>query len=242
MQIIPAIDLKEGRCVRLSQGRKDAASVYHSDPALVARKFADSGASMIHIVDLDAAFGENGSANLNALKQILDTISVPVEFGGGVRTAEQVRELTELGVDRIILGTVAVESPEALKDFVAEFNSGIAVGIDARDGKVLTRGWQETTTVTALELARTVAAAGVGRLIYTDTFRDGMLTGPNIQQTVAVARASQIHVTASGGMASLDDIRRLRDADEPLIDSVIIGKALYEQKFTLEDALRIAHS
>jgi phosphoribosylformimino-5-aminoimidazole carboxamide ribotide isomerase len=242
MLIIPAIDLKGGHCVRLSQGRQDALTLYDSDPANVARNFVTAGAEMIHIVDLDAAFGNDNSANRIALTRILDTIPVPIQFGGGVRTADDIRQLTESKVDRVVLGTVAAESPETLKTLVAEFNSRICVGIDARDGKVLTRGWEVATDISALDLAKSVAGAGIKRINYTDTVRDGMLGGPNMEQAIAVARASGLNVTVAGGMSSLDDIKQLRDTGEPLIDSVIIGKALYEQKFTLEEALRVADS
>lgn len=242
MRIIPAIDLKEGHCVRLSQGRQDALTIYDSDPVTVARNFVTAGAEMIHIVDLDAAFGTDNAANRVALTRIRDTVTVPVQFGGGVRTAHDIRRLTEFGVDRIVLGTVAAESPETLQTLVAEFSSRICVGIDARAGKVLTRGWETVTEIAALDLAKRVARAGIQRIIYTDTIRDGTLKGPNIEQTLGVARASRLKVTASGGISSLEDIKHLRDAGEPLIDSVIIGKALYEQKFTLEEALRVAES
>jgi phosphoribosylformimino-5-aminoimidazole carboxamide ribotide isomerase len=242
MLIIPAIDLKGGDCVRLSQGRQDALTIYDSDPVTVAKNFVTAGAEMIHIVDLDAAFDNDNSANRIALTRILDTIAVPIQFGGGVRTADDIRQLTESKVDRVVLGTVAAESLGTLKTLVAEFNSRICVGIDARDGKVLTRGWEVATDISALDLARRVAAAGIKRVIYTDTIRDGMLTGPNIEQANAVARASGVKVTVAGGMSSLEDIERLRDAGEVLIDSVIVGKALYEGKFTLEEALRVADS
>jgi len=242
MQIIPAIDLKDGYCVRLQQGRQSALTVYDHDPAGVARNFVESGAMMIHVVDLDAAFGGDSSANRIALKRILAAVSVSIQFGGGVRTAEQIRELTQSDVSRVVLGTVAAESPETLQTLVAEFNSRICVGIDARDGRVLTRGWESATEISALDLAKRVAGAGIRRIIYTDTIRDGMLTGPNIEQAIDVARASALNVTVAGGMSSLDDIRRLRDAGEALVDSAIVGKALYEQKFTLEEALRVAAS
>jgi phosphoribosylformimino-5-aminoimidazole carboxamide ribotide isomerase len=242
MLIIPAIDLKGGHCVRLQQGRKDALTIYDDDPATVALKFADSGASMIHVVDLDAAFEDDHAANRNALKDILGRVNVPIEFGGGVRTAEDIRLLIESGVKRVVLGTVAAESPETLQALVAEFNSRICVGIDARDGKVLTRGWEAATEISTLDLAKRVASAGIKRIIYTDTIRDGMLTGPNIDQAIAVASASGLKVTVAGGVSSLVDLKRLRDAGEVLIDSAIIGKALYEHKFTLEEALRVAES
>jgi phosphoribosylformimino-5-aminoimidazole carboxamide ribotide isomerase len=241
MQIIPAIDLKNGHCVRLSQGRQDALTVYDNDPTAVARNFFTSGATMIHVVDLDGAFGHESSANRTALNTIL-SVRVPIQFGGGVRTAEDIRCLTDSGVDRVVLGTVAAESPETLQSLVAQFDSQICVGIDAREGKVVTRGWETTTEFSALDLARRVVGAGIKRVIYTDTIRDGMLTGPNIEQAIAVARASGLKVTVAGGMSSLEDIKRLRDTGEMLIDSVIVGKALYEGKFTLEEALRVADS
>jgi phosphoribosylformimino-5-aminoimidazole carboxamide ribotide isomerase len=242
MLIIPAIDLRGGDCVRLSQGRQDALTIYDSNPVTVARNFVTAGAEMIHIVDLDVAFGNDNSANRIALTRILDTIPVPIQFGGGVRRAEDIRRLIDCGVHRVVLGTVAAESPETLKTLVAEFNSRICVGIDARDGKVLTRGWEVATDISALDLAKRVAGAGIKRINYTDTVRDGMLGGPNMEQAIAVACASGLNVTVAGGMSSLDDIKQLRDLGEPLIDSVIIGKALYERKFTLEEALRVADS
>ena len=242
LQIIPAIDLKDGHCVRLSQGRRDALKVYDNDPTAVARKFATSGATMIHVVDLDGAFGHASSANRTALNNILKSVTVPIQFGGGVRTADDIRCLTDSGVDRVVLGTVAAESPETLESLVAQFNSQICVGIDAREGRVVTRGWETATEFSALDLARRVAGAGVQRVIYTDTIRDGMLTGPNVEQAIAVARASGVKITVAGGMSSLEDIKRLRDAGEVRIDSVIVGKALYEGKFTLEEALRVADS
>ena len=242
MLIIPAIDLKEGRCVRLSQGRKESVKVYDNDPVAVALKFADSGATLIHVIDLDAAFGDQHSANRAALQNILSAVNVRIEFGGGMRTLEDVRRLIDFGVERVVIGTAAMETPRSLESFVDEFNSRVCVGIDCRNGRVLTHGWQTTTETTAVDLARRVAAAGITRIIYTDTVRDGMLTGPNLEQTIAVAQSSGVKVTVSGGISSLDDIKRVRDADEPLVDSVIIGRALYEQKFTLEEALRVAET
>ena len=239
MLIIPAIDLKDGCCVRLSQGRKAAVTIYDDDPAAVARKFADSGAKMLHVVDLDAAFGDDNTRNTNALQTILRTVPVPVQFGGGVRTSADVQRLVDAGVSRVVLGTIAAEATDTLEGLAREFGSRICVAIDACAGHVLVRGWESTTDLKATDLAKTVAAAGVARIIYTDTVRDGMLTGPNLQQTIAVASESQLKVTASGGISSLNDIKLLRDANEPLLDSVIVGKALYEKRFSLEDALRL---
>ena len=240
MTIIPAIDLKAGCCVRLSQGRKNAENIYHDDPATVARNFVASGAKMLHVVDLDAAFGDASTVNRDALGTILRAVNVPVQFGGGVRSEEDLRRLIDAGVNRVVLGTVAAESSELLEQWAAEFGSKICVAIDACEGRVVSRGWETTTELRATHLAKRVAAAGVERIIYTDTLRDGMLTGPNLEQTIAIARESQLHVTASGGIASLDDIKALRIANEPLIDSVIVGKALYEKRFSLEDALQLS--
>jgi phosphoribosylformimino-5-aminoimidazole carboxamide ribotide isomerase len=240
MLIIPAIDLKDGRCVRLLQGRKSEMTVYNENPVEVAREFAAAGAEMIHVVDLDGAFNESASPNRAVVREIIQAIEVPIEFGGGVRTIEDVRELCNAGVARIVLGTVAAESPDALQKFVDEFASRICVGIDARDGRVMTRGWETATPIHATDLARSVAECGVERIIYTDIARDGALVGPNIQQTLAVAEAANVRVTASGGVSSLDDIKRLRDVGDARVDSVIVGKALYEGKFRLENAILAA--
>ena len=239
MLIIPAIDLKGGRCVRLAQGRRDAVNFYADDPATVAQDFVASGAKMLHVVDLDAAFGDHNADNRDALRLIMQTVNVRIQFGGGVRTSHDVRRLVDAGAHRVVIGTVAAESTQTLESLAKEFGSKLCVAIDACDGRVLSRGWEKATELKATDLAKTVAAAGVGRIIYTDTVRDGMLTGPNLEQTIAIARESQLHVTASGGISSLDDIKALRDADEPLVDSVIVGKALYENRFSLEDALRV---
>ena len=239
MLVIPAIDLKNGSCVRLVQGRQTDVTVYDEDPIAVAKQFAAAGARMIHVVDLDGAFKGGESPNRAVVRRIVEAVDVPIEFGGGIRSVKDVQQLCDAGVARVVLGTVAVESPELLKELVERFGEKICVGIDARDGEVMTRGWEAGTRIRAQDLAKSVVAGGIKRIIYTDIARDGMLTGPNIEQTLAVARAAQVHVTASGGVSSLDDLRRLRNAGEPLLDSVIVGKALYEQKFKLEDALNL---
>jgi phosphoribosylformimino-5-aminoimidazole carboxamide ribotide isomerase len=239
MLVIPAIDLKNGSCVRLVQGRKTDVTVYDANPVEVAKQFARAGAQMLHVVDLDGAFKEGASPNRAVVQEIVATAGVAVEFGGGIRTIDDVQQLCDAGVARVVLGTIAVESSELLRQMVTRFAEKICVGIDARDGQVMTRGWESETRISAVEFARSVANYGVGRIIYTDISRDGMLTGPNIEQTVAVARAANVPVTASGGVSSLDDIRSLHDAGERLLDSVIVGKALYEQKFKLEDAINL---
>ena len=238
MQIIPAIDLRNGQCVRLMQGRRAEATVYDGDPVEVARGFAEAGASMLHVVDLDGAFAETGSPNRAVARRIIEALEIPVQFGGGLREISDVRELIESGAARVVVGTLALESAETLTRLVELFGTRVAVGIDARGGRVVTRGWEKQEEVTAVELAARVAALGVSRIIYTDVARDGTLEGVNAEQTCAVARASGLPVTASGGVSSLADIERLKIACHAGIDSVIVGKALYEKRFTLEEALR----
>jgi len=237
MIVIPAIDLKNGLCVRLLQGRKSEMTVYNEDPVEVARAFASAGAEMIHVVDLDGAFNEAESPNRAVVMRIVDAVDVPIEFGGGIRSLEDVQRLCDAGVAQVVLGTVAAEALTTLSDFVSSFGSKICVGIDARDGRVMTRGWETATPLMAVDLARSVAECGVERIIYTDIARDGALVGPNIEQTLAVARSANVRVTASGGVSSLEDIERLRDAG---VDGVIVGKALYEGKFKLEEAIRVS--
>lgn len=238
MLIIPAIDLRGGRCVRLTQGRKDRTTVYDGDPVEIARAFADAGAEIIHVVDLDGAFAERNSPNRQIVREIASA-GVDVEFGGGLRSVTDVAQVIECGVARVILGTVAVESPEVLIEVVERFGDLCAVGIDARAGQVMKRGWEAATNESASHIARGVADLGVQRIIYTDIARDGMLTGLNVPETVSVARACGVNVTASGGVGSLEHIEVLRDAGEPLIDSVIVGKALYEGRFTLAAAIAV---
>ncbi len=236
--IIPAIDLRAGSCVRLVQGRKNNTTVYDGDPVEIALGYESAGAQMIHLVDLDGAFSDPNSRNRQVLREILSHARIPVQFGGGLRSLDDMGQVIELGVSRVVIGTVAVEAPEILDQALRLFGaSRIAVGIDARAGQVLTRGWESEGKLSALELAGNVAAAGVERIIYTDVTRDGMLTGVNVEQTYAIARASGLKVTASGGISSLADITRLKGKSESGIDSVIIGKALYEGRFTLDEAL-----
>ena len=242
MIVIPAIDLKNGLCVRLLQGRKSEMTVYNENPVEVAREFAAAGAQMIHVVDLDGAFSENDSPNRAVVKEIVEAVDIPIEFGGGIRTIEDVRQLCDAGVARVVLGTVAAEASAKLREFVGSFGSKICVGIDARDGRVMTRGWETTSPLMAVDLARSVAECGVDRIIYTDIARDGALVGPNMRQTITIAEAANVRVTASGGVSSLDDIKRLRDAGDERVDSVIVGKALYEGKFKLVEAIWAADS
>ena len=240
MQIIPAIDLKNGKGVRLKQGRKSDVTIYADDPIATAMTFAEAGVDLIHVVDLDGAFGDSHGMNRDILKRMVKSVGVGIEFGGGIRSAADVDELQQIGVARVVIGTLAAESPDTLRSLIERFKDFIAVGIDAREGCVMTRGWQQAGFDDARKLAQQVASVGVSRIVYTDITRDGMLTGPNVEQTVAVARAARVKVTASGGVSSLDDLRRLAAIDEPLVDSVIVGKALYENRFTLVEALNFS--
>ena len=240
MLIIPAIDLRQGKCVRLSQGRKDASTAYDRDPVAVAQAFEADGARMLHVVDLDSAFGERQSVNRNVAKRIINSVGIPVQFGGGMRTIDDVEDLILARAGRVVIGTLAAEAPETLKLMVERFGPRIVVGIDSRDGEVMIRGWEKTGRIEAVELARQIARLGVERIVYTDVSRDGMLTGPNIEQTCLIAKETGLKVTASGGVSSLEDIRRLARLSAFGIDSVIVGKALYEDCFTLKEALQTA--
>jgi phosphoribosylformimino-5-aminoimidazole carboxamide ribotide isomerase len=242
MIIIPAIDLRGGRCVRLTQGQASAETVYAENPVKVAKRWYDEGADMLHIVNLDAALNKNDTENLKALERILFEVNIPVQFGGGVRTVEDARRVDELGATRIVIGTAAIENPVLLEHIIEEFGSTIVVGIDARDGKVALRGWEKLSNINAIDFAQKVAGMGIERIVYTDIARDGMLSGINLDATREIAEASGLKVTASGGVASLDDIYALRELEPYGVDSVIVGKALYEGVFTLEDALDAAES
>ena len=236
MMIIPAIDLRAGRCVRLKQGRKDATKVYDGDPVDIAKNYEKAGAAMLHIVDLDGAFSEPNSINRRTLNEIVRSVQIPVQFGGGVRAFDQVEKILELGVARIVIGTMAVESPETLTELLRRFGKErIVVGLDAKDGQVVTHGWENEAAVSAVSFALQLSADGIERVIYTDVSRDGMLSGVNVEATCEIASASGLKVTASGGVSSLADIRRVSQANCG-IDSLIVGKALYEGRFTVQEA------
>jgi len=237
MLIIPAIDLREGCCVRLSQGRRESARIYDGNPVDIARAYESAGAQMLHVVDLDGAFSEPNSRNRQTVQEIVHAIEIPVQFGGGLREVEDVEKAIDVGIARVVIGTLAVESAEKLKTLLDLFGSeSVAVGIDSRNGEVLTHGWENDTSLTAVAFARHLASMGVERIIYTDVSRDGMLKGINIEATCEIARACGLKVTASGGVSSLEDIKSVSRATCG-IDSMIIGKALYEGYFTIQEAL-----
>jgi len=241
MIIYPAIDLRQGRCVRLQQGSPDAESVFAADPVDAARRWAAEGAEWLHVVNLDGALGQSGQENLRALQRILSAADVPVQFGGGVRSAKDVCALLDLGVSRVVLGTVAVSQPEVIVETLMRVSPDqLAVGIDARDGRVAIHGWRDVTEIDAVTLGRRMARLGVARLVYTDVSRDGMLTGINLDATREMARETGLSITASGGVASIADIEALVAHRSEGIDGVIIGMALYRGTIGLAQALKIA--
>ena len=235
MILYPAIDLKDGNCVRLLRGEMEAATVFGTDPAAQARAFQDAGAQWLHLDDLNGAFAGR-PVNGGAVEAILDAITVPAQPGGGIRDMATIEGWIERGLARVILGTVAVENPALVTEAALAFPGKIAVGIDARAGRVATRGWAEETDVMATDLARRFEDAGVAAIIYTDIDRDGAMEGPNIPATEALARAVNIPVIASGGVSSLADLRALRATGA--IAGAISGRALYDGAIDLAEALR----
>jgi phosphoribosylformimino-5-aminoimidazole carboxamide ribotide isomerase len=245
MIVFPAIDLRRGRCVRLQQGRAEKEKVYGDDPAAVARRWVAQGAEWLHIVNLDGAFGESEAAssrpiNLQRLEEIRAAVpETPVQFGGGVRSLADVEMALSLGVARVVLGTVAVQEPSLVVEAIRRFGTErIVVGIDARDGQVATHGWQQTSNKTALALGWAMRQRGVARVVYTDIARDGMLTGVDVEATATLARTVGLQVIASGGVASAEDVTRLKA--EGGIEGVIIGQALYTGAVSLPEAIRAA--
>ena len=235
MIVVPAIDLRGGKVVRLKQGQLQEEKVYGSDPAEVARRWESEGAARLHVVDLDAAVGER--PQFDAVAAVIEAVRIPVEIGGGLRVLETAMRYRERGADRVIFGTAAVADPGVVQEAARRWPQSVAVALDARHGKVAVAGWKEITSVDAIELASRVKGWGVPRIQYTDVMRDGTLTGPNLAGIEAIAREAGLLITASGGISVLDDLARLF-ALEPLgVDEVIVGKALYERRFTLGQAL-----
>ena len=235
MVILPAIDLKDGRCVRLRQGRADDVTVYGDDPAAQAADWRAQGGQELHVVDLDGAFaGEPKHAEV--IRSIIEAFGGPVEVGGGIRTPEALAAVLEAGAARAIIGSAALDDPEFLSSSVETYGDRIAVGIDARGGFVQTKGWVETTAVKAVDLAKAVAAAGVKTIIYTDTATDGMLGGPNLEQMAAICDAApSCQITASGGVSSPRDVANLIALGRPNLRAAIVGKALYDGRTTLAE-------
>lgn len=237
MRVIPAIDLKAGKCVRLLQGRADAVTVYSDDPASTARLWESYGAELLHVVDLDGAL-TGDQKNLDAIEKIRGAVSMEIEVGGGIRDMKKMEELLGIGIDRMILGTVAIEKPELVKEACRRFPGRILVGIDARDGKVAVKGWVETTATDAAILARDAEKSGAAGIIYTDISTDGMMTGPNVGAMEEMVHTVGIPVIASGGVSSLEDIRSLMRIEG--LWGVITGKAIYSGSLDLREAIRIS--
>ncbi len=235
MRLFPAIDMKEGRCVRLCQGRFDQVRIYSDSPAAIARLWEEQGASYLHLVDLDGAL-KGRSVNAACIREIARSVSIPAQLGGGIRSLADIEEVLKLGVTRAIIGTKAVEDPELLREAVRQFGAEhIAAGIDARDGYAAVHGWERVSGRPAAELAMQMKEMGVRTIIYTDISRDGMLSGPNVEATKALSEKTGLDVIASGGVSGPEDLRRLRDAG---IYGAIIGKALYEKRVDLARAVQ----
>lgn len=235
MIILPAIDLKDGRCVRLRQGRADDVTVYGDDPAAQARDWRAQGGRELHVVDLDGAFA-GVPKHLDVIRRIIDAFGGPVEVGGGIRTPDALRAVLEAGAARAIIGSAALEDPSFLTQAYDLYGDRLAVGIDARDGFVQTKGWVETTKVRATDLAAAVAKIGIRTIIYTDTATDGMLGGPNLTQMAAICDAAPTcQITASGGVSSPYDVENLKALERPNLRAAIVGKALYDGRTTLRD-------
>ena len=238
MILFPAIDLKDGQCVRLKLGDMDQATVYNADPAAQARSFEDQGFEWLHVVDLNGAFAGE-SVNGAAVEAILKATKNPVQLGGGIRSLAHIESWLSKGLSRVILGTIAVRDPDLVIEACRLFPGKVAVGIDAKGGKVAVEGWAEASTLGVVELAQRFEGAGVAAIIYTDIDRDGILAGINWTSTLDLARAVSIPVIASGGLASLDDIRRLAQPDASILEGAISGRALYDGRIDPDEALKI---
>jgi len=241
MRLYPAIDLKDGQCVRLLRGEMDKATVFNDDPGAQAKAFEDAGTEWIHVVDLNGAFAGK-AVNADAVTSILTAVDAKVQMGGGIRTLENVAFWLEKGLSRVILGTVALRDPELVKQACKAFPGRIAVGIDAKDGFVAVEGWAEVSEITALDLALKFEDAGVSVIIYTDISRDGAMQGPNIEATASLAKALSTPVILSGGVSSLDDLKAVKAAEASGIEGVISGRALYDGRINVAEAIEVLQS
>lgn len=239
MIIFPAIDLREGKCVRLVQGKLDQETIFSDNPVEVAIQWEAKGAEFLHLVDLDGAFAGKPQ-NLEVVKKIIAATSIPVQLGGGIRSLEVIEEILAAGVTRVILGTVAIGNPKLVEAACQKFPGKIVLGIDSKDGKVAVEGWDITSERESVALALEMKEMGVERIIYTDIKRDGMLTGPNLESTKDLAERSGLKIIASGGISSLEDIIEVKKLEPVGIEGVIVGKALYTEALKLEDALKVA--
>lgn len=239
MLIIPAIDLRGGRVVRLCQGKRDEETVYSHDPIGIAQGWEARGARWLHVVDLDGAFS-GSPKNLKILKRMVEAVEIPIELGGGMRSIPDIEHAIEAGVERVILGSVALTNPGLVQQAVGLYEGRITIAIDAREGRVCASGWEKDSDSSPMELAKTVKSFGVERIIYTDILRDGMMKGANIETTKSIAQETGLKVIASGGVSTLQEIRELKSLEGFGIEGVIIGKALYERRIELEEAMEIA--
>ena len=241
MIIFPAIDLRGGKCVRLIQGDFDKETVYSDDPQATALKWQAAGAKFLHVVDLDGARAGKPQ-NLDAIQKILDAVDIPIEVGGGIRTLDDMERLLNMGVRRVILGSVAVENPALVAEAAQRFGDRIVVGIDAKGGFVAIHGWEKSSAVTVVELAKQIAAAGVKTIIYTDISKDGMLSGVNAAAFAELAEKSGAQIVASGGVKSIEDIRALKAVESAGVVGVIVGKAIYTGSLDLAAAIELAEA
>ena len=236
MQLYPAIDMKNGQCVRLRQGAFKDITIYSDAPERVAAHWQEKGASFLHLVDLDGALASY-SVNEEVIRRIADTVSIPIEIGGGIRSKEAVERMLDLGVRRVIIGTKAAEHPEFLRDMVRTFGEeAIVAGVDAKDGMVAVEGWEKVSSLTASDLCLTMKEYGVRHIVYTDISRDGMLSGPNVEATRKLTEETGLDIIASGGVSCMEDLKCLHEAG---IRGAIIGKALYENRIDLAEAVRL---
>lgn len=238
MLVIPAIDLKEGKCVRLIQGREDREIVFSLAPPSVAKGWEQAGAELIHVVDLDGAF-KGKPINRDAIREIVDAVKVPIQLGGGIRSLKSIEDWLASGVSRVVLGTVAINDPALVEEACSKFPGRIVVAVDARDGIVVVKGWVEDSTVTASELARRFEKDGVASIVFTDIKRDGMLVGPNIKAAKELAESIAIPIIISGGISSLNDVREIIPLEAAGIKGMIIGRALYDGSIDLSEAIRL---
>jgi len=238
MILFPAIDLKDGACVRLRQGDMDAATVFNADPAAQAREFESQGFEWLHVVDLNGAF-EGKPVNEAAVEAIFAAVHIPIQLGGGIRDLDTIITWLNKGIDRAILGTAALRDPALVREAARDFPGCIAVGVDAREGKVAVEGWAQTSEVTALDMARRFEDAGVAAIIYTDIARDGVLEGLNLDATAELAKAVAIPVIASGGLAGIEDVRKLLEPRYAMLEGAITGRALYDGSLDAAEALAL---
>lgn len=238
MLLLPAIDLRDGKCVRLVEGKLDKETVYSDQPVDTAKHWQSLGAQYLHVVDLDGAFA-GLPKNLAIIKAIVAALNIPVQVGGGIRDLKTIKLLLDAGVSRVILGTAAIESPDLIQRAVEEYQDKIVVGIDARDGKAAVQGWAVESVVSATRLAEEMKAIGISRVVFTDISRDGTLTGPNLAATGDLAQATGLKVIASGGVSNLADLQQLKQLRAAGVEGAIIGKALYEGKIDFSEALQL---